>query len=1165
MKLNLFTRPNDKFFRNILTLPDGQGSCPMDAFFSLNTQNNVNFITLSSTCSGLSMMGYNLPPGTIRSMLYISGASRATIPSPSYGTATFVAHAFLVTDSKRLQLNEFVTIVQPSSGPAASIAYSESASSVTGSITQTEISVLGTHFSTPLAFSGSGFTFQTTANLYGQYSADITGLMETGSKSWTDFNMTLSGQFSGSSSGFVSSLQSYVYTYTQERIEQARDRLQVASAAVNRSSDAIDAFNPIISQMQNNKAALQTEYEAAQSQVEAANASYVAAMAAVAGLSVNAHNIYADLLAICPDHACMKECFSTSFCSSLMKDAYIAEHGVGSQVMLEQLLQHKTVPMLKETWTSDYVCQILTKIKGWGRIAFDQRCAYTYIYERSNRRYQQAYHTSVNVSRSVPTVVDTHTYSIALPQCTKDSCGNMAYDIDCLYQSAACSVARMPVYNSLNATEKEAVMPFINLMVARQNLTVAENNLAFVQHVYMKSQQDVSDASNTYQNLQNQLVLAQSANQSITAAESSFITLSNYLTNINIQTLLSINTISFKTSITTASPLVLPIKITYTIAGLGSQTLSANAQFTASEAVLKRELAKNILDHLGNVLSQHISKRSVTLPTFNERQFAERCAMVSSVKDYVEQIRDSLIMKQGHIATATSNVSSTIDSLNDIINYIPADYPDINMTLLATAYNTIVTASDLTAQVNMRPEIVSVVNGSTKLRNYLQDTKSRLGIMAGVNWWTSIESAHQMGRIGSVAGQTCYSFSDCLNIASGIIKEVLQDTPGNTAQSLLSSLPMARTQLLQLALNVSLNISSAASQDMRFLNITKQIIGMNYWCSGLPIIPDALVPSLPVQIGDTITIQCTANSNLPLTYSWKKDGFVVSGQTSATFTKASANRDDDGQYQCLATNAVGTVESTFTEVVVYTPPAITLQPSDYETYEGDDNGGYFSCNATGHPIPSFEWYFRPQNSSQWTMVSNTSNILVVPKPTKDNQGWYRCHAMASIGHSISSSAHLSILRANASKLVYTTTFQMNITNAIPLDGSGDQQAPPPSLTTIDYFRNELTLGNASVDKLQIGFSVDNNMLQVHIDLSVQYPYRMDQTMEVQAPIALSYERNLMNALVQLQRKVQEEVFWFEVEGSFYETVHQAASVADLVYWCPEGTVLKYSNFLCGKS
>ena len=45
----------------------------------------------------------------------------------------------------------------------------------------------------------------------------------------------------------------------------------------------------------------------------------------------------------------------------------------------------------------------------------------------------------------------------------------------------------------------------------------------------------------------------------------------------------------------------------------------------------------------------------------------------------------------------------------------------------------------------------------------------------------------------------------------------------------------------------------------------------------------------------------------PYTYVWKKDGSVVSGQTTATFNKASAVSGDAGVYSCVVTDADGTV------------------------------------------------------------------------------------------------------------------------------------------------------------------------------------------------------------------------------------------------------------------
>lgn len=55
----------------------------------------------------------------------------------------------------------------------------------------------------------------------------------------------------------------------------------------------------------------------------------------------------------------------------------------------------------------------------------------------------------------------------------------------------------------------------------------------------------------------------------------------------------------------------------------------------------------------------------------------------------------------------------------------------------------------------------------------------------------------------------------------------------------------------------------------------------------------------------------------PYAYVWKKDGTVVSGQTSATFNKASAVSGDAGVYTCEVTDAGGTkITSTSCTVTV---------------------------------------------------------------------------------------------------------------------------------------------------------------------------------------------------------------------------------------------------------
>lgn len=70
----------------------------------------------------------------------------------------------------------------------------------------------------------------------------------------------------------------------------------------------------------------------------------------------------------------------------------------------------------------------------------------------------------------------------------------------------------------------------------------------------------------------------------------------------------------------------------------------------------------------------------------------------------------------------------------------------------------------------------------------------------------------------------------------------------------------------------------------------------------------AIVTNLPatktVATGSTLSMSVAAGGGKsPYTYAWKKDGSVVSGQTSATFSKASAAAGDAGNYTCEVTDS----------------------------------------------------------------------------------------------------------------------------------------------------------------------------------------------------------------------------------------------------------------------
>jgi hypothetical protein len=106
---------------------------------------------------------------------------------------------------------------------------------------------------------------------------------------------------------------------------------------------------------------------------------------------------------------------------------------------------------------------------------------------------------------------------------------------------------------------------------------------------------------------------------------------------------------------------------------------------------------------------------------------------------------------------------------------------------------------------------------------------------------------------------------------------------------------------------------------------------MMFFISAAPTV-EILQPTYSVTTGDSITLECTVTSNLPVTsVQWERnvDGTITtitsttdtnkySGSTTDTpsLTIASAAQSDAGTYTCSATNSVGTGQSTTTTLSV---------------------------------------------------------------------------------------------------------------------------------------------------------------------------------------------------------------------------------------------------------
>ena len=130
---------------------------------------------------------------------------------------------------------------------------------------------------------------------------------------------------------------------------------------------------------------------------------------------------------------------------------------------------------------------------------------------------------------------------------------------------------------------------------------------------------------------------------------------------------------------------------------------------------------------------------------------------------------------------------------------------------------------------------------------------------------------------------------------------------------------------------------------------------------------------------EAATFTVAASSNVPLTYQWRRNGFDITGATSATYILSSTSVADDGaQFDVVVSNPHGSVSSqvaTLTVMPAPVPPSIDTQPVSVAVTE--PAAVTFSVVASGDAPLSYQWRRNDANINGATSASYTLNTTSV--------------------------------------------------------------------------------------------------------------------------------------------------------------------------------------------
>ena len=185
--------------------------------------------------------------------------------------------------------------------------------------------------------------------------------------------------------------------------------------------------------------------------------------------------------------------------------------------------------------------------------------------------------------------------------------------------------------------------------------------------------------------------------------------------------------------------------------------------------------------------------------------------------------------------------------------------------------------------------------------------------------------------------------------------------------------------------------------------------------------------SQTVMTGQTATFSVAATGTGPLSYQWQKNGTVISGATSSSYTTPATTTSDNGaQFIVLVTNSVGSLTSSAAALTVSAAPptpSITTQPVSQSVTVGQTAS--FSVAATGANPLSYQWQKNGANIVGATTASYTTPATM----TSDSGSTFRVVVSNTAGTVTSAAATLMVNAAPAPG-IQVSPASINFANAV---------------------------------------------------------------------------------------------------------------------------------------
>jgi hypothetical protein len=154
--------------------------------------------------------------------------------------------------------------------------------------------------------------------------------------------------------------------------------------------------------------------------------------------------------------------------------------------------------------------------------------------------------------------------------------------------------------------------------------------------------------------------------------------------------------------------------------------------------------------------------------------------------------------------------------------------------------------------------------------------------------------------------------------------------------------------------------------------------------------------------GGSVIFEVKAVGSSRITYQWRKDTINISGATSPRLTINRLDTANEGSYDVVVSNSLGSTTSRSATLVVEDAPAIQLHPQPGFFAVGTDV--VFTVSASGAPTLRYQWQKNNRN-----FPSADSPTLTIPNAQAATAGSYRVIVSNDVGRTTSKPATARVL------------------------------------------------------------------------------------------------------------------------------------------------------------